>query len=388
VSRPTPILFPGVPGALCLLLLTCVSGVSSAGEEAAEEEIEPESEPLGRIIVAAEITTIPTTAAVQKRLVRDLEDIELPVIVDTLPLESLPESRGDWYALAAGEARRVPGVIGVFGYDCGSDRCELTSVEPRNRTLAVTPIEPEDRDEDLAYAVAATIREVVLGPLLAELVRIAGEGENPGPPPLQRGGRWLQPPLETERSREVGPRRSMLWLDTGYLGEYAHPGGNPIHGPWLGIGFEPRSMVGLHLGVGWLGMREENADVGSASSHRLVTSLAVRLLLPLGPAHVSLAPVGRLDVTFLSTDPVLGVNRSDTDLEIQVGGISTWHLPLTRRLELLVGAGLLATVLAENTAVPTAGGTDATLIEASTVRIVWSFGVAWGPLGASSEDER
>jgi hypothetical protein len=130
------------------------------------------------------------------------------------------------------------------------------------------------------------------------------------------------------------------------------------------------------VSVGWLGVQEGTDELGVARYHGIPIQVGLRIAFPVGPATFALAPVGRLDVLFVTADPA-GPRGAETgvELELHMGGQTTWNLPLPRGIEALLGAGILGTVLGRDYEVQ-----GARAIPASTLRFGWWVGVAWSPL--------
>jgi hypothetical protein len=306
---------------------------------------------------------------------------ETEIAVEPWDAESLPASEEEWLSQAEKAAKATPGTVALIGYECGDKVCRLLLVEPRSGAIVEVPVKvPEHEDLTVAFAIAATAREALLGPLFPELERLVRHGESPSPPPPSPDSIWLQPPAEKEKRLGAEPERPWLWLEGGYHGDHPHPSDSPIHGPWLGVSIEPIRIIGICLSVGWLGIREGETPIGTVATHRLSTSLALRIILSLGPAHIAIAPIGRFDVVFSKTDPLSGPTSTDTKLEIQAGGVTTWHLPLTNRLEAVVGAGVLASLLSRSYRIENAGSADQEAIPASVLSIFWLAGISWSPL--------
>ncbi|MCP4606618.1 MAG: hypothetical protein GY847_39930 [Proteobacteria bacterium] len=310
---------------------------------------------------------------------------ELDIMVEPWEADTHPEDKGEWLNAASQAATAVPGTVACFGYQCNEKTCWMFVIEPRNKALVELPVQvPKHRDLTVAFALAATARETLLGPLFPELERLVRHGENPGPPPPSPDSIWLRPPLEEERKHITEPNRPWLWVEGGYHGDYpypkGHPKSHPINGPWAGIAIEPRKSLGAALSVGWLGIQEGRVGSGTVETNRLTTALALRIIFALGPAHITIAPVGRLDVRFVKIDPFESKAKHRSEVEIHAGGLSTWHLPLTTRLEAVVGAGVLASLLNKDYTIDSQDQENEKAISASVLRLIWLAGVSWSPL--------
>lgn len=359
---------------LCLLCLAYLSVGGAAVPFAAR------AADRARAVVAAQPGASPKANDVAAALEDQLGESDIPLDVALRELPAAPANRGEWIRLAKGVHAEAAGTVALLGYACEDTRCRVTVVEPRRGSFVELPVDAEP--QSATAAIASVMREALIGTLLPEIDRLVAEGERPTPPPTV-AGTWLKPPLEEERKRPEAPPRPWLWLEGGYHGDYGHPDGKPIHGPWLGLVFEPRKMVGAALCVGWLGIEEDRIDPGTATVHRFTTALALRVIFSLGPAHVAVAPVGRLDVTFVDLEPVGRAGSSWSDLELQAGGLTTWHLPLTPRIEAVVGAGVVASILAKEIGIYGAYGQQEVVVQASVLRLWWLAGIAWSPLKAA-----
>ncbi|MDJ0765184.1 MAG: hypothetical protein QNJ97_19545 [Myxococcota bacterium] len=335
------------------------------------------SEP--RIAVVATPTQAPQAREVKAVLAEHL--FETGIVVTEVALDVLPQETHQWVALANKVASEEAGTIALVGYACGEKKCRLIAVDPKSDTVVHLPVAvPDHGDFDAAFAIAATAREVLLGPLMPELDRLAHHGANPSPPPPSPDSIWTKPPLEAARTTPSETFHPWLWVTGGYQGDHAHPDGQPNHGPFLGVMFEPKKSLGIDLSVGWLGFREANVSTGTVHLNRITAALALRVLFSLGPARVALAPIGRLDVVFAHIDPTAASTRVDVDLEVQAGGITTWHLPISHGLEAVVGAGVVASLVSRGYAIDTAETEKETAIPAPIMRLLWVAGIAWSPL--------
>ena len=319
-------------------------------------------------------------------VVKQLRDINIDVDIVIVELEKLPTQFEEWIGEGSRLAKEFPGVVAGVGYRCEVSECQLFILDPRESALVTLSVKPQGETGEArrAYAIASVTREAILGPLLSELTRLVRQGREPAPPVPSSEHTWLMSTADegAESLDAVGARRSWLWLEGGYRGDHAHPGGNPIHGPWIGVDFEPRKMLGIALASGWLGLHENKLDLATIQMHRLFFELDLRLILPVGPAHIALAPVFRLDVAFSETtyrDAVFS-DESTAEAEIQVGGLVTWHLPLTPELDIVLGAGALASVLGNEQKAMNLYGIEETVVPAPIVRLAWQAGIAWSPL--------
>jgi hypothetical protein len=80
---------------------------------------------------------------------------------------------------------------------------------------------------------------------------------------------------------------------------------------------------------------------------------------------------------FARAEPIgPGGDERDVAPELHVGGAVGWRLPLPGGLAALLGLGALGTVMGQ----PYEVG-SAVALEASRLRVVWTAGVAWSPVG-------
>jgi hypothetical protein len=298
------------------------------------------------------------------------------VRVDITTAEEVPTLSARWADLAR-EAASRPGTLALIGWVCRSESCALTVAEPRSGAVAEIPVDPFEGSEhadDLAFAIAATSREAIVGSLLPELGRLTVEGEDPSPPP-STGDRVPQA-YQPEAVPDARGLRPWLWFEGGYNGEHPYPQGQPLHGPWFGLAFEARRWIVPALAFGWLGLQRVTNQAGEVRSHRIPIAVELRIAVPVGPATFSVAPVGRLDVVFASADPAgPDAGSSRVEVELHVGGRTCWNLPLPGGVEAILGAGILGTLLGHDYSVD---GRQA--IAESRLRFGWWVGVAWSPI--------
>ena len=323
--------------------------------------------------------TSPSGEAVRAPLAAHLARVE--VSVEILEREALPATDAEWKAVAREQAAQMPGTLAVFGWRCDGGACELTVVETRSDSIARIPVAPADlspnAEERTAFAIAATAREAIWGGLLLEMNRLAEEGAAPEAPPPS--GQRLPTPYAS--SVETGglarAHRPWFWFEGGYHGEYPHPQGRTLHGPFLGVALSPGKNIVPVVRVGWLGMAHGDGAGGDVDAYCFPFELELRVAFPIGPAMFSVGPVGRVDVVIANANPD-GPRGESTSVEtdLHVGGMTTWHTPLPGdELEVLVGVGVLATIIGNDLSLD--GETE---IPASKLRIVWSAGLSWSPL--------
>jgi hypothetical protein len=333
-----------------------------------------------RIVLVATADAAPGAAAVRAILADEVARIE--VAVDVAERGSLPSDAAEWEALAREQAAEAPGTLAIFGWRCASDRaCELFVAEARGGGVARIRVEPAKAKTgagaEPAFAIAATVREAIWGGLLPELSRLAAEGGNPrpAPPSEERLPQPYEGPIDAGGLART--QRPWFWLEGGYRGDYAHPGGDVLHGVGVAFALSPGKNVVPVVRVGWLGVDRAETAAGAASSHRFPIELEIRVAFPIGPAMFSLGPVGRVDLIAATADPAgaPGEDRS-FEVDLDVGGVTTWHLPLPGgKVDALVAVGALATIVGSDVRIG-----DTAMLRPATVRIAWAAGVSWSPL--------
>lgn len=333
-----------------------------------------------RIVLIVIPTEEPAPDRVQEILQEHLKEVQ--VRVDVTEREALPDTPGDWIEAGANQAEKEPGTLAIFGWRCKEKAgCTLYMVDTGSGSFAAIPVQPdhvEDNDSDrIALALAATARESIWGAMFLVMRRLTEEGKNPKVPTprqLREPGPYIG---EGDSAGKVKEKRPWMWLEWGYHGEYPHPTGQSLHGPWIGAALSPGKNLVPFLQVGWLGLQSGQNEQGLVRTHRFPVSLALRIYIPIGPAMLSIAPVGRVDFVVVKSDPV-GPRGESTGMEIEVhaGAATTWHLPLpSGKVEAVIGMGALATVLGHDYEVD---GHSA--VVASGVRFIWMVGMAWSPL--------
>jgi hypothetical protein len=334
--------------------------------------------PAQRVVVLSAPQSEPAADHVVKILRDHLSDLD--VDVQKWEVEAVPQNADGWIEAASRAAAEKPGTLALFGYLCESSVCRLIVVEPHERALAEIPVKiPEHGDLTLAFAIAATAREALVGSLLPEMDRLVRQGQNPAPPPPSANMVWMTRAPKVDPGWGTGPRfaNPLLWIEGGYNGEYAHPQGHPIHGPWIGSALAPREMIEVALWTGWLGMAKSEIAYGEVTAQRIPVSLSFRLVFSLGPARVTLAPVGRMDVVFVRRNPSRPAESSteSTELEFHAGGMTAWYLPLPLGFDVMIGVGVYWTLYAKDQKIE-----GNTAMEASALRLSWVMGASWSLL--------
>lgn len=340
---------------------------ASATVAAADEEVGV------RVVLLEEPEQRPPAEEVRSILAEQLDPLD--VSVELKQVEQRPASGDELEELALEAGSERPGTLALIAWSCGGDGCTLRVVDARSGARSAIPVEPgKASGDDLSFALASTAREAIIGSLVPELGRLAAEGERPTPPP-PTGERMPQPYAPDDGSGVPGPR-PWLWLEGGYHGEHPYPQPRPLHGAWIGLAMAVSRTVIPVVGVGWFGVQEGVDELGVVRYHGIPIELGLRIAFAVGPATFALAPVGRLDVLFVTVDPA-GPRGSETqvELELHLGAKTTWNLPLPGGIEALLGAGILGTARGRDYEVQ---GTVA--IPASTLRFGWWVGVAWSPL--------
>jgi hypothetical protein len=317
-----------------------------------------------------------------------LAEIDLEMETVGLEVAEFPESDKNWTELARRTASDAQ-TIAAMAYDCqgqgqGQDTCTITLIVHRSQSIVKLSYPRPHDSKASAFATAATLREMIAGPLISELKRLAGEARAPKPATKVQTG-LLKSPFEStrhENNRNIPP---WLWLEASYQGDCAYPEGRPLNGVSIGVDFEPTPMLGLLIQAGWLGMERGEAEGAEVLLHRLNTMLTVRMIFSIGPARISIGALGRLDTVFLSAQNAPGFGSSnDTYLEASVGGITMWHLPLPKGLNFVIGAGLTASVVSREVEAVGFSGSQETIIPASTLRMIWTVGLELSPSGSPS----
>jgi hypothetical protein len=308
--------------------------------------------------------------------------VSLGVVVEAFDVDVFPAGPDQWVDAATTAGNMKPGMLALFGYTCTDAVCRLFVVEHRRKTQLEVPVKirGEKTSSEKVRVLAATIQEAVLGPLFPELKRLSLVGGDLPSFSSSTENIWWQLPAEDPKRALAETPRPNLWIDGGYHGETAFHRGGTTGGLWVGAQYEPRKRIGVGLSIGWLGMQEATAPVGTLKTHRLTTLMSASFSFPIGPAHIAVVPAIRFDTVFVQTDPTGGVVTSNAELEIQLGAMTVWHLPIIESLEAIVGVGLFASVLSHDYGIDSAGSAYDDMIPASVMRLFWIVGVAWSPL--------
>ncbi len=323
----------------------------------------------------------PTPHDVVDMLVEQLASFE--VTVASFDVDVFPTGQDQWVDAATLAGSMKPGMIALFGYTCTEAICRLFIVEHRRKTQLEVPVKVRrgKASSDKVRALAATIREALLGPLFPELKRLSLVGEDLPHSSSTTKDIWWKLPLEDKKRALAETRRPALGIDGGYHGETDFHHGGTTEGAWVGVQYEPRKRIAVGLSIGWLGIQEATGSAGTVKTHRLTTLMTASFSFPIGPATISVAPAVRFDTVFAQTNPTGSAETTNTELEIQLGAMTVWHLPMIEDLEAIVGVGLLASVLSHDYGIASAGPAYDDMIPASVLRLFWIVGVAWSPLG-------
>lgn len=338
-----------------------------------------EEKPLPRVVIFHLAGSEPNLDVIVPLLEDQLTTAGMDLALAGIERADFPSTESEWsmeVRKVAADARSVA----ALAYACEAEHCTVRLIQIRSNAMVVLSYARPKDAEALRAATAATLREIILGPLAGELRRLAEEAAEPSVPDNAETV-LLQSPFESNRREPEEKEAPWLWLEAAYQGDYPHPAGRLMNGVSLGVDLEPATMLGFALHIGWLGMGNltvESADIGM---QRMNGALTVRLIFSLGPARIAIGAVGRLDLVFLNVDNPSGFDDvSDQYPEVHVGGITTWHLPLPGGLNFIIGAGLTASMVSREVEITSLSGTRETAMPASTLRMIWTAGVAFSPL--------
>ncbi len=275
----------------------------------------------------------------------------------------------------------------AVSYQCIENQCKI-DVFQADASAKTSILYDYSKHPDLAaFSTAATLREIILGPMLVELKRISEESRNPRTYEKTLVS-LIESPFEDRLQEETSQTKFPTWLEfTGsYQGDCPFPIGHLLHGLSLGIGFQPFHLLGIELTAGWLGIERSSLEGANLVLHRFVGSLITRLVFSVGYGRISIGAIGRLDAVFAKTDnPSSFEDMTQNYLEAYVGGITVWHLPLSKQLDFTMGAGLTASVLSRTVKVTTLSGNHETASPASALRMIWTIGFTFLPSRLVSE---
>jgi hypothetical protein len=236
------------------------------------------------------------------------------------------------------------------------------------------PEEAADTSPLLANAITVAIRESVFGNLLIEMDRVAAEAERSyvffkGADGAEEADSVVNEPQQAPVSRF----RALFWLEGAYIGAFPFPDNGVVNGARWGAVACPIPHVAPSLHIGWMGMRDASNAVGSVASSMIPVEAAVRIVIPVGMSHISLAPTLRLDLSISSLRPEDEERDTAFDVALLLGGMTYWSVPLPKdRMELVFGAGLMATVIGTDIEID-----DQIVLEKSPFSVVWTAGLGW-----------
>lgn len=340
------------------------------------------AEPQPRALLLYTAQTSPNASEVLALLRKQSAVAGMEIEIAGEKVEAFPQSDEHWFALAkksAADARTIT----VFAYSCIGEACTVTAIQQRDKAKLSLAYPCPEANDKAAFATAAAIREMLLGPLLGELRRLAREARAPSAPE-KAGDVLLRSPFDGDRGKkpEELPR---LRLEGAYQGDGSYPSGRSAHGVSFGVDFEPAPMFGIAVHTGWLGMgkfKYESAEIGL---QRLNAALTFRFIFPIGPARIAVGATGRLDLVFLSVDnPLNFKDGKDRYWETSVGGIAAWRLPLPKGLSLVIGVGVTACVYSQEVDAMDLAGNLETAVPSSILRMIWTVGLAFSPFGTPS----
>ena len=333
---------------------------------------------LPRVVVYHLAGSTPNLDILLPRLTAELSEAGMEIELDGMELAEFPKTDEAWLQAVRNRTADAR-TVAALSYEC-ADVCTARLIQLRSRAVVSISYKRFDDLEKRTKSTAATLREILLGPLVGELRRLASEARRPSAPG-NSAAVLLQSPFESDRRKNTAEVPPKLWLEGAYQGDYPHPSGRPLNGVCLGVEFDPAAMLGLSLHLGWLGSGRTEVDGASIGLQRMTGDLTVRLVFGLGPARIGIGAIGRLDLVFSNVDnPADFADVSDRYLEVHVGGITTWHLPLPGGVNLIIGAGLAASVLSREVTYTGVSGNPSTGLPASTLRMIWTVGAAFSPL--------
>lgn len=367
------------PSARFYLNAPCLALIASLLLSAWPAWSQPQDVAQGRVVLAASAQSVPAAETLAAMLSLELSRAGVFIVVEARRHDRLELNEAEIERLAEKEAQAEPGLIAVVGFGCELELCRVLIEHPRSHSsfeiqVTVNPKVPHQATQ----ALAVTLRDALIGPLLPEMERLARVAATTGPPPPPN---ITNAALASEAQDDAPPRpnsgiSTWPWLLTelSYHGAYMGSSSALLHGPLAGVIILPRDYLGLALTVGWLGIDKAKGSTGSVATHRLSTALATRFIFELGSATMALAPILRLDSVYAQFRPLSAHSSRQTELDLLAGLDLTWTLPLPiEHLGVCLGAGLLGSLVAHSFSI-----NGETIQERPDFSLTWRAGLTYG----------
>ncbi|NLN61654.1 MAG: hypothetical protein GX146_02075 [Myxococcales bacterium] len=338
--------------------------------------------PTPRIVLLENTPNSPSAEAVGTYLQTGLGPLQISV--EVVAPDVFPASQDDWERALSQHSKTQPGLLALYGWNCVSaTRCNLFFIEARNQGLVVLPIRvaaPES-DQDpavsLGPSLAAAIRETLHSDLLRNVDRVATAAQGSDLAALfaapETADEADDKSTETDTAPNDLPSGRRFALDGGYGGAFPYPDNGAVNGARMGVVWQLNPYVAPALHIGWMGMRHAASSVGKVRSSMFPTEVAMRVFVPVGAARISLAPTMRMDASLVRSKPKGSRREFSGAFELLLGGMVNWHVPMPHpRLELVLGAGCLATVVGKKKSIE-----QQVLLERSPFSVAWNAGITW-----------
>ncbi|MCU0664464.1 MAG: hypothetical protein MUC50_19310 [Myxococcota bacterium] len=334
------------------------------------EEPKATATPFGRIVIAAPYESNPSVETLAAALSMELSRVGLMAAVEARRVGNLFQDEVTVDDLVKSEYKAAPGLIAVVGFACDLDECRIVIGQPRSRSSYRIRIGIDSqRQEQTSIALAATLREAFLGPLLPEMERLAREQKRIDQEPLSTSLR--DPPTSSSRGGALWP---WVTAELSYHGAYMEGATSVLHGPALGLSMTPRSYFALALTLGWLGIDNAQGANGTIETHRLAISVAARAIFGLGQAVLVIAPTLRTDAVYAEILPRGGSLTHTSDLDLLGGLEILWSLPMpVKHLGITLGASLLGSLVAHSYSIG-----DEQIAQRPSFSVAWRAGLTYG----------
>ena len=362
---------PFFTGILSALLLYCFSAVvlaqaddtSSTDDASAGTAVDTVS-----IVLVDTGEPVPNLNDVAQLLVPELQDVGVQVQLDAV--EQVPENQDDWEQYTLRKSSEVPGLLGVFSWQCaGGKGCRILVMETQSLSLTSIPVGDHrayvvkngngpGADKVRARNIAGGIEEVVKGELLFALPQVARQANDPSGKKYSRfrarstaANQAKKPIVVVEKFEppEFDRTAHRLWLEFGYLGNYPYPASRTQHGISFGMTVFIHRHFAPSLRIGGLGRRKETGQAGEMVAYQVPVGLHLQFPIYIGAAIFSIAPVAQYDYTWSRADTILGEVLDQYWSDFSFGGETTFRVPMPQKsLEIYFGAGILATLFSED----------------------------------------